>query len=410
MPKNRRAANVFRALFILLLILTILSTAVYSIVALSIQKGKNSDAPPELFGYQYVPYTQEGMFESIPTGSIILFQPAYPDDITAGTVVLYYTPSVSKTNEIYEDFSASTVQTIEQQEDGSIVYYVKSGALDEVEAISANIVISKGVYKLDNLAGFFLFINSTAGLVCMVAIPWVLTVLFFVLFLIFKPKRIDEDEEDEYEYYDEDEEDDERQEMEARQMISEPQIKSETVSTATEEIYQETTKDEDKEVHVSTQAEDEDSVDYTSGYLDQDDDDSTPMEEEIPEVGSSELNVAEMGALAASRLAVKTEPEEETIDDHTMEFDLEKLQEELRKEAFGVGEGMDILADLDQQLAEIQEPEDSVMFILRDQSIDVNFRNIISADIEIKNHADGSGFTIITPNYNAKITIDITNK
>ena len=64
--------------------------------------------------------------------------------------------------------------------------------------------------------------------------------------------------------------------------------------------------------------------------------------------------------------------------------------------------------DLDKQISELKEPEDSIMFLLHENYNDVNFRNLISADIEIENHSDGSGFTVKTPKYNASITINIS--
>lgn len=54
--------------------------------------------------------------------------------------------------------------------------------------------------------------------------------------------------------------------------------------------------------------------------------------------------------------------------------------------------------------------EDSVIFMLKNDSIDVNFNQIKSQSIQIINHPDGSGFLIKTPKYQADITIDLKSK
>ncbi|WP_093988583.1 S24/S26 family peptidase [Massiliimalia timonensis] len=414
MSSKHTATRIFKFLFILFLVISVITSLIYLPVFSSVSKAAKTDSVPTLFGKQYVPMMKENTFDSISAGSIVIIEEAYPVNIQEGDVILYRTPANDTSNEVYPGFSLATVQMIETAEDdsGEIIFHTISGnttpeTAEDLTSIQSTDMYGEATMALNGMGNAFQFVNSTTGLIVLEVLPLSLFVIFLVLFLVFRLKIQDQDEE--YEYYDDAEEDlaSESENESSKLPLADTDIRSHTVSSQNAGFMVPDIPQEEK--HADTSAFELDDI-------------------QAPEEHTSE-DVAALGIAAASKLAVKTEPEEEEMSfedllketglenleeepkteegsDHTMEFDLAKLQEQILND--GNAESNEILNDLDKQISELKEPEDSIMFLLHENSIDVNFRNLISADIEIENHSDGSGFTVKTPKYNASITINIS--
>lgn len=395
MAAKHVAARVFKVLFILFLVVAVLTSAVYFLVAGSMSAAERNGTVPSLFGTSYVPMMREGAFESINAGSVVLIDDnAYVNDVLPGTVILYQTPADSDVNEVMPGLSLGTVQVLNQAEDGTVSFQVKAGeTAEDLQEISAESLIGTGSWTLNGLGNALEFVNSTTGLIVLVVIPGAIFVISLVLFLVLRPKRGEVEDLEEYEE-DEDEEEEElytektpvRLKEERAAALPASDITRRTVSSATAgEIVPE----KEEEIPVVSES-------LMNEFL---------REEEAAPTPEPEQNVEE-DDLVESLLKDLETPELKDAD-HTMEFDLAKLQEQILNDT-ATEQSSEILNDLDKQIAELKEPEDAIKFLLHENSIDVNFRDIISMDIEIENHPDGSGFTVKTPNYTASINISIS--
>ncbi|MBS1471723.1 MAG: hypothetical protein HP023_14390 [Lachnospiraceae bacterium] len=403
MEAKHTASRIFKVLFILFLVISVLTSAVYLSVSMSVSKAKSDNGIPEMFGKQYVPMMKSGLFETIQPGSIVLIEETYANQLQPGVVILYETPADTDANEVFNGLSLATVQDVSQSEEGgATTFTIKDGTTDELRDIAAESIIGKGVYTLNGMGNALQFVNSTAGLIVLEVVPVSIFLISLILFLVLRPKRGYVDDEEE-EILIDSKPQEAAGKMSKENPLFDTDIVSKTVSSASSRTIPEPDIDKPSAPVVS----------------------ESLMDEFLREEAAAQPHVSETTAAMGITPEVKSQPEEsedDTMDqllrdletpaenknsDHTMEFDLAKLQEQILNDTSNE-QSNGILNDLDKQIAELKEPEDSIQFMLHENSIDVNFRNIISMDIEIENHPDGSGFTVKTPNYNAAINIHIS--
>ncbi|WP_077534421.1 S24/S26 family peptidase [Massiliimalia massiliensis] len=403
MEAKHTASRIFKVLFILFLVISVLTSAVYLSVSMSVSKAKSDNGIPEMFGKQYVPMMKSGLFETIQPGSIVLIEETYANQVQPGVVILYETPADTDANEVFNGLSLATVQDVSQSEEGgATTFTIKDGTTDELRDIAAESIIGKGVYTLNGMGNALQFVNSTAGLIVLEVVPVSIFLISLILFLVLRPKRGYVDDEEE-EILIDSKPQEAAGKMSKENPLFDTDIVSKTVSSASSRTIPEPDIDKPSAPVVS----------------------ESLMDEFLREEAAAQPHVSETTAAMGITPEVKSQPEEsedDTMDqllrdletpaenknsDHTMEFDLAKLQEQILNDTSNE-QSNGILNDLDKQIAELKEPEDSIQFMLHENSIDVNFRNIISMDIEIENHPDGSGFTVKTPNYNAAINIHIS--
>lgn len=403
MEAKHTASRIFKVLFILFLVISVLTSAVYLSVSMSVSKAKSDNGIPEMFGKQYVPMMKSGLFETIQPGSIVLIEETYANQVQPGVVILYETPADTDANEVFNGLSLATVQDVSQSEEGgATTFTIKDGTTDELRDIAAESIIGKGVYTLNGMGNALQFVNSTAGLIVLEVVPVSIFLISLILFLVLRPKRRYVDDEEE-EILIDSKPQEAAGKMSKENPLFDTDIVSKTVSSASSRTIPEPDIDKPSAPVVS----------------------ESLMDEFLREEAAAQPHVSETTAAMGITPEVKSQPEEsedDTMDqllrdletpaenknsDHTMEFDLAKLQEQILNDTSNE-QSNGILNDLDKQIAELKEPEDSIQFMLHENSIDVNFRNIISMDIEIENHPDGSGFTVKTPNYNAAINIHIS--
>ena len=403
MEAKHTASRIFKVLFILFLVISVLTSAVYLSVSMSVSKAKSDNGIPEMFGKQYVPMMKSGLFETIQPGSIVLIEETYANQVQPGVVILYETPADTEANEVFNGLSLATVQDVSQSEEGgATTFTIKDGTTDELRDIAAESIIGKGVYTLNGMGNALQFVNSTAGLIVLEVVPVSIFLISLILFLVLRPKRGYVDDEEE-EILIDSKPQEAAGKMSKENPLFDTDIVSKTVSSASSRTIPEPDIDKPSAPVVS----------------------ESLMDEFLREEAAAQPHVSETTAAMGITPEVKSQPEEsedDTMDqllrdletpaenknsDHTMEFDLAKLQEQILNDTSNE-QSNGILNDLDKQIAELKEPEDSIQFMLHENSIDVNFRNIISMDIEIENHPDGSGFTVKTPNYNAAINIHIS--
>ena len=96
MEAKHTASRIFKVLFILFLVISVLTSAVYLSVSMSVSKAKSDNGIPEMFGKQYVPMMKSGLFETIQPGSIVLIEETYANQVQPGVVILYETPAVGR--------------------------------------------------------------------------------------------------------------------------------------------------------------------------------------------------------------------------------------------------------------------------------------------------------------------------
>ena len=403
MEAKHTASRIFKVLFILFLVISVLTSAVYLSVSMSVSKAKSDNGIPEMFGKQYVPMMKSGLFETIQPGSIVLIEETYANQVQPGVVILYETPADTEANEVFNGLSLATVQDVSQSEEGgATTFTIKDGTTDELRDIAAESIIGQGVYTLNGMGNALQFVNSTAGLIVLEVVPVSIFLISLILFLVLRPKRGYVDDEEEEILIDS-----KPQEAAGKMSKENPLFDTDSVSKTVSSASSRTIPEPDI---------DKPSAPVVSESL---------MDEFLREEAAAQPHVSETTAAMGITPEVKSQPEESEDDimdqllrdletpaenknsDHTMEFDLAKLQEQILNDTSNE-QSNGILNDLDKQIAELKEPEDSIQFMLHENSIDVNFRNIISMDIEIENHPDGSGFTVKTPNYNAAINIHIS--
>ena len=397
METKHTVSRVCKVLFILFLIISVLTSVVYFSVTSSLTTAEEDNEIPQIFGREYVPMMKTGLFDTIQPGSIVLIEDTFANQVKPGTVLLYNTPADNNANEVFSGLSLATVQSMDQAEEGgAVTFYVKDGNGTELQTVSAESIHGKGVYALNGMGKVMQFVNSTAGLVVFIIVPVFIFVASLVLFLVLRPRK--------NEYYDKEEfeleikADEKTEDIKTENPLFDTDIKSRTLSSSmaqdmsslrsaqlSEDLFEDNVRSEGSE------SENDDVIALMSQS------DSILVDDMQQEEREDEVD----------QLLKDLETSNVKSNDHTMEFDLAKLQEQILNDTSSE-QSNEILSDLDKQIAELKDPQDSIKFLLQENSIDVNFRNIISMDIEIENHADGSGFTVKTPNYNASITISIS--
>ena len=189
MSSKHTATRIFKFLFILFLVISVITSLIYLPVFSSVSKAAKTDSVPTLFGKQYVPMMKENTFDSISAGSIVIIEEAYPVNIQEGDVILYRTPENDTSNEVYPGFSLATVQMIETAEDdsGEIIFHTISGnttpeTAEDLTSIQSTDMYGEATMALNGMGNAFQFVNSTTGLIVLEVLPLSLFVIFLVLF------------------------------------------------------------------------------------------------------------------------------------------------------------------------------------------------------------------------------------
>lgn len=115
-------------------------------------------------------------------------------------------------------------------------------------------------------------------------------------------------------------------------------------------------------------------------------------------------------------------PVDNTLDDEAflakIEEDLNRIEQEsqsytsLPSAVLDPPEGLEKASELPAASAEVtpDSGDNTIVFLLKDDEIDVKFNNLISNKIDVDYHKDGSGFLIKTPKYQADITVVVSEQ
>lgn len=425
MQQRTPAEGVFKILFIVTLILCVVGTALYLPLKLSTLEARRQGKPPILLGRQFIPYTprEASPYSEIEKDSLVFFVDPSEKPVVQGLVVLYPTPTNgSEQNVVFPGYSMGLVASIDESTNVGTTYEVviNNSTTNPTETVSADSVIGVGSTTIKQMASTFAFITSTTGLVLFVIVPAVLSAAFLIMFLRLRSKRKQTASDDEDE------------------AIATPEpIQQSKSKFATATLFQQESPDLiQRQPKSATQHADHPKAArpplHTQSFAvplasQSNQDGFQPPEQQHNNNQSVHTDFDLEGNMMSNPHEMLDELQEVTemntpLQEYSdTELEIERLEEELRK----AGVSLDQSEELTQKQERLPQQEaiqpapsvqtvavtdNRIMFILKDNSIDVSFKNIVSNNIDIDYHADGSGFLVKTPKYSANITVVVTSQ
>ncbi len=448
--KRSKKVAILQIVTIVILLLAVLSSFMYFAVSNSIKRANANQEIPTIFGKLYMPVETDNIEQIAVKGDLILAQKATADDLEVGHAVLYQDVNSEKDNVVYSSFSIGLVNSIEQQE-GDTILNVQSAS--GIVAVPSAAVYGEATHTIASVGNLVGLIQTKIGLFYFVIIPAFLFVVLQLVIVLIKvlSRRFVEIEEDfdEYEFLDDDadsQEDLGKLEEETYQPLFEKpkkpaqtEIKSETVSTISGEYELKTnlikpfvTKEDPVMEVVLGQA----------GFVEP----KSPAEEKqpispqvqppkpiMPPTPKMEPNVPRnpredaferkeqlentVPYMDPSKPIIQKPPKRQIQQDNdieeyakkmmnerTMEFDMNAIRERILIE-----EAEKRKKD-EQQFEENQRILDRILIQVKDHEVDFNFKDLPGSEIEIEKNGTGDGFVIDTPNYKAKIKVELDQK
>lgn len=184
-----RIGRVFKVLFYIVLtaLILFLIAALFNVILTR----KNGE-PPRVFGYSIFLMGSDSMGEEIPAEAAILVRECDPAELAEGDVVTFRSGYDSTGQPLFE---TSRVTAIEEDTDGSRIFYARGDAETEEDTVTYTDreVIGRAMWTLAGLGYFLSFIKTPFGLVICIAVPLFLLLIYEIINLIRISRHSEED-------------------------------------------------------------------------------------------------------------------------------------------------------------------------------------------------------------------------
>lgn len=464
--------GLFQTIAVLLLLMAVLSTVLYFNVVSSVEEAQQSGTLPTLLGYSYFPVSED-KFESlgIEKGSIVLADKdnAYSEN----TVVVFETTDELAYNAVYNTFGIGRVSAVSTGTDGSSAYEIQNLETnqtvlmtDEQVLCGAKLQILSGG-KLLNLA------LTSNGVVFFVILPFFVFVavqlVVLILHILWNPSRVEATAEEEDASFVTDTDESKRKKERKKRFgkKEEPEEPDVPMHTQLDAIKEETSKPHVHHVFTEEAANSPLTLSFDKRTFDKK---WEPKAAEEPSSLKTVASVEKPVKVDAFESADETElPDElasllsrarrdvrqtsESIESSPLytgrSFDkapvtsdyldimskVNHLLDDIKGEEPGSAANNDMLQEVidrdlmrdstvefnpeklkpdtmdneSEQAIRSQQILDNILIQLRENELDVDF-NDVSPDVNVAKQPGGNGFTIDTPNYKAKIQVELDRK
>ena len=465
--------GLFQTIAVLLLLMAVLSTVLYFNVVSSVEEAQQSGTLPTLLGYSYFPVSED-KFESlgIEKGSIVLADKdnAYAEN----TVVVFETTDELAYNAVYNTFGIGRVSAVSTGMDGSSAYEIQNLETnqtvlmtDEQVLCGAKLQILSGG-KLLNLA------LTSNGVVFFVILPFFVFVavqlIVLILHILWNPSKVevsDEGENNTSLMADTDEPKRKKERKKRFRKKEEPEEPEIPMHTQLDAIKEETSKPHVHHVFTEEAANSPLTLSFDRRTFDKKwepkaVEEPTPLKSvasaekpvnmnafqsndstELPDELASLLNRARRDVRQTSE-SIESSPlytgrsfdkAPVTSDYLDIMSKVNHLLDDIKGEEPGSAANDDMLQEVidrdmmrdstvefnpeklkpdttdneSEQAIRSQQILDNILIQLRENELDVDF-NDVSPDVNVAKQPGGNGFTIDTPNYKAKIQVELDRK
>lgn len=464
--------GLLQTIAVLLLLMAVLSTVLYFNVVSSVEEAQQSGTLPTLLGYSYFPVSED-KFESlgIEKGSIVL---ADKDNAYAeNTVVVFETTDELAYNAVYNAFGIGRVSAVSTGMDGSSAYEIQNLETnqtvlmtDEQVLCGAKLQILSGG-KLLNLA------LTSNGVVFFVILPFFVFVavqlIVLILHILWNPSRVEATaEEQDASFVANTDEPKRKKERKKRfRKKEEPEEPEIPMHTQLDAIKEETSKPHVHHVFTEEAANSPLTLSFDKRTFDKKwepkaAEEPTPLKSvasaekpanmnafesndaaELPDELASLLNRARRDVRQTSE-SIESSPlytgrsfdkAPVTSDYLDIMSKVNHLLDDIKGEEPGSAANNDMLQEVidrdmmrgstvefnpeklkpdttdhkSEQAIRSQQILDNILIQLRENELDVDF-NDVSPEVNVAKQPGGNGFTIDTPNYKAKIQVELDRK
>ena len=349
---------------ILLLVLVILSGALFALLRVTQYLARENHGLPALLGRQYVVEDSDNLTWLYKPNTLVVASPI--DGATAGlsqgSVILY---TAQDANQVFAGYSLSAV-TGSTTIDGTLYWTVRNGRNQPDLVILPKDVVGQVVFSSDWLGKALAFWDSDLGLVCCVLVPFGVLVVLWMILMIWKshlhtlsrrplPGYLQEDEG-------------EPVLMNADPFFEDP-IPTPTPASAAASAGTKPA----SPFHYETVSADQQPTMVIP--------DVAPRSRTIPIVREDPLS-------------------------DTQEFDVKELKEKLLTDK--------LLRDVDQEdyvkIPDSPKSDETALMSFGKDSVDFDFRHLDFSKLEVYSNEIGQGFTVLTPDYQAVVRLDITKR
>lgn len=359
--KKPAGYRVLKYFAILLLVLTILSAALCALLRVTQYLAAEQGTLPTLLGRQYVIEDCDNLTWLYKPNTLVVVAPMEGSSagLGQGSVVLY---AAWDDNQVFEGYSLSAITGFTTVDD-TLYWTVRNGRNQpDLEILPEN-VVGEVVFSSDWLGKALNFWNSNLGLVCCLLAPLGVLVVLWMVLMIWKSHSSTLSRRPLPGYFQEEE--------------------GEPVLMSTDPFY-------------------EDSI-------------SEPMPVEnhpAPETASTfhyETVPADQQPTMVIPDLAPASPQPRIVRDplsDTQEFDVKELKEKLLTDK--------LLRDVDQEdyvkIPDSSQSDETALMSFHKDSVDFDFRHLDFSKLEVYPNEIGQGFTVLTPDYQAVVRLDITKR
>ena len=352
--------RVLKYFAILLLALTILSAALCALLRVTQYLAAEQGTLPTLLGRQYVIEDCDNLTWLYKPNTLVVAAPVEDPSFgfRRGSVVLY---AAWDENQVFEGYSLSAI-TGSTIQDGTLYWTVRNGRNQpDLEILPQNIV-GEVVFSSDWMGKALEFWNSNLGLVCCLLAPLGVLVVLWMVLMIWKSHF---------------------SALPHRSLPNHLQEEGEPVLMNTEPVYEDS-------VLASDSAEDRPAPQPASPF----------HYETVPADQQPTMVIPDLAPSSPSPRIVR-----DTLSD-TQEFDVRELKEKLLTDK--------LLRDVDQEdyvkIPDSSQSNETALMSFHKDSVDFDFRHLDFSKLEIYPNEIGQGFTVLTPEYQAVVRLDITKR
>lgn len=471
--KKKVPLIILQVVAIVVLVLAVLSTAATLIVRSSVDSAAQQQQVPSAFGKEFLP-ALDTKFENIniKNGSLVLLKDIDETGVKANDVVVFTTPIDFSDNAIYKTFSLGRVIGIDT-EDGTPKYSIEGLGANGDVILDETALLAIAGWQMAGFGSLISSVIGSGGIIYFIVVPFFIFIVLQLLVVILRvvgSSKSEDEEEDEDDYDDSamNHEDslERRYDSIKTKESTEPasyipqeplepialkfkkkeiqaafqDVKSQTFTTIPPEDVPTFTKSEirktsplkpvapkQEEVPVEIPQEDPiavvnaaDTSDEIQRILEESirdvqkpEDDVNPVfglldEQRSPQRSNEFRSVLDMvdSLLSDINDEKKKEVREQVVhaieQETTQEFKISNIREELKKS--------DLATENFVQNQKSQDILDNILIELKENALDVQFKNVKSKAVDIEERNTGDGFTIDTPKYKANVKIEIDKK
>lgn len=366
--KKTGGYRAMKAVTILFLVLVVLSGALFGLLRFTQYSALENGALPSLLGRQYVIEDNDNLTWLFKPNTLVVATPI--DGSTAGlsqgSVVLY---AGQDANEVFEGYGLSAVTGSATVD--NVLYWTVNGGRNEADLlILPENVVGQVVFSSDWLGKTLAFWGSDPGLVYCVLIPFGVLVVLWVILLVWKSHL---------------------------RTLSRRPLPGYLEEEEGEPVLMDSTPFYQDPILSAPVPEPAPSPQSDPGFAP----DSRFHYETVPADRQPTMVIPDL----EPQNRPKPVFEEPSLSD-TQEFDVTELKEKLLTDR--------LLRDVEQEdyvkIPDSPKSDETALMSFGKDSVDFDFRHLDFSKLEIYPNEIGQGFTVLTPEYQAVIRLDITKR